>query len=193
MSTRRRSRIARRSARLSCARMSSALARSSCPVSPPICRSISFTIRWVDSFWRSRLVSSSFTSWTLSRSASRWRSSRSRSALISSSRRRLSSRSAPGRPCAAAAAGRIAWSTSQRARLPRLHILEVPPHAHQTPAQAEQHAEEHEEGDLLRLEEHQAGQGADVAVAEEAEPGVAERDGEEPAQEPLEGALQQER
>ena len=47
MSTSRRSSTARRSARLSSARISSALERSSWLASPPICRSISFTIRWV--------------------------------------------------------------------------------------------------------------------------------------------------
>ncbi len=49
--------------------MSSALVRSSWPDSPPICRSISSTIFWVDSRWRSRLLSSSLTSWTWPSSA----------------------------------------------------------------------------------------------------------------------------
>ena len=56
MSTSRRSSTARRSARLSSARISSALERSSWLERPPIWRSISFTIRWVDSRWRSRLL-----------------------------------------------------------------------------------------------------------------------------------------
>src|SRR5215207_962730 len=211
MSIRRRWSTARRSARLSCARISSALERSSCEASPPICRSISPTIRWVDSRCRSRLVSSSFTSctWPCSRSRCRW--SRSRSARISSNRRRLSSNS--GVPCAWSGWSSVMETiTRRRGRRSRrgrkgktaaadfcalsalsalLRMSKMPPHTHQTAGQPKQHAEDDNHHHVLRAEEHEARQRTPALITKQEVAGVTEDQGEESTQQPLQCPLQE--
>src|SRR5688572_25820847 len=200
MSTSRRSSTARRSARLSWASTSSALERSSWSVSPPICRSISSTIRLVEARWRSRLSSSSATSCTWPCSRSCCRASRSRSALISSSRRRLSWSSRAGF-CAAAGAGTAMASAPSRrswrrtlddpAVGPAADHAEVAADADEAAQQAEEHAEDDDHEHVDRLEEDQAGQRRGVAP-EDGVAAVAEQQREHAAHEPLEPALEEE-
>src|SRR5215210_1696873 len=187
MSTNRRSSTARRSARLSCARISSALERSSWDASPPIWRSISLTIRWVDSRWRSRLLSSSLTSCTWPCSRSRWRCRRSRSPRISSKRRRLSSKS--GVPWAASD---VVDRTSSSVALPILLVLpvlsnmpEMPPHAHETASEAEQDTKHNDQHHVLGSEEDQTRQRPTTLIAEQQIAGVAQRQRQDSAEQPL--------
>src|SRR5690349_9537308 len=202
MSTSRRSSTARRSARLSSARMSSALERSSWPDNPPIWRSISPTIRSVDSRWRSRLVSSSLTSWTCPCSRSCCSSSRSRSRRICWSRFRLASREeswacADGgvRTARMDRTARTARSVGARSRRflvvasllsVVLHMPQMPPHAHQAAPQTQQHPEDDHGQHLKRVKEDEPRERPAALVPEQEIPAVAERQRQESAQETLE-------
>ncbi len=62
----------------------------------------------------------------------------------------------------------------------------MPPHAHEAADQTEQHTEHHDEEQVLRLEEDQAGKGATPAIPEQDISRVAERQREQAAEHALE-------
>src|ERR1043165_2859260 len=193
MSTRRRSRTARRAAR------------------PRIWPSSSLTSRLLTSRWRSMLRSSApasrtwFSSWSCSRR------SRSRSARISSRRRRLASRSEGFWAAAVEAQSRKDAKTQRRKvvsgwrrrRVPHLPTFrlcvfasldmpQVPPPPRRAPPQPDQGPEGEHQAELLGAEEHQPAGHFAGGVAEDLEGEPAHHDREAPAQHAPERALEQE-
>src|SRR5918998_6505704 len=74
-----------------------------------------------------------------------------------------------------------------------LHMPQVPSHAHHAPAEPEQDSEHDDENHVLGAEEDEAGQGPAAVVAEEQVPGVAEYQGEQTTEQPLQRAFQEKR
>src|SRR5581483_2650154 len=208
MSTSRRSSTARFSASASCASSRSAVVRSIWSDSPLIWRSSSLTMRLVVSFWRSMLASSTASecAWPRSRSSSRSTSERSR--------RMPSRRCWFSRSCCSNGAGR--WAASGRgtagsatattaatapappppppppppaSRLPPAsHAPQVSSHRRRAPAQPEQRPEPDDRERLLPREERRL----DEPAVDEEVGGVRQADRHEPAQRPLDRALEEE-
>src|SRR5262245_56470976 len=77
---------------------------------------------------------------------------------------------------------------------PRMsHLSQVPTHAPQAPKQAEEHTKDNQHGHLLRSEEDQAAERAQVAVAKQSEAGIAQTERQQSTEQALESAFEQER